>query len=101
MASRRPPRKGSGVNRSTTSNCTPGNASSPAATALPDAAAILPENTIAAQPRWYWAAAGVVTIALVPLLFASTIGHLVKMWNAEPDYSHGFLVAPFAALMLW
>jgi len=68
---------------------------------MPGAAANSPANTIAAQPRWYWAAAGLVTVALVPLLFGSTISSLVKAWNTEQDYSHGFLVAPFAVLMLW
>jgi exosortase len=31
----------------------------------------------------------------------STISELVGQWNTQPDYSHGFLVAPFAAYLLW
>ena len=27
--------------------------------------------------------------------------YLVNRWNTEPDYSHGFLVAPLALLFLW
>jgi exosortase len=31
----------------------------------------------------------------------STLGELVSAWNDNPDYSHGFLVAPLAAFFLW
>jgi exosortase len=33
--------------------------------------------------------------------FGPTVQGLIKTWDAEPDYSHGFLVPPFAAIMLW
>lgn len=46
-------------------------------------------------------AAGLATSLLFLWLFGPTIGHLIGVWNTEQDYSHGFLVAPFAALMLW
>ena len=29
------------------------------------------------------------------------LGELVRAWNTEPDYSHGFLVIPLAVLFLW
>jgi exosortase len=31
----------------------------------------------------------------------STLVKLVETWNQEPDYSHGFLVAPLALFILW
>ncbi|MBN2021549.1 MAG: exosortase/archaeosortase family protein [Pirellulales bacterium] len=30
-----------------------------------------------------------------------TLVILVQAWENQPDYSHGFLVAPFAAILLW
>jgi exosortase len=30
-----------------------------------------------------------------------TLAGLVRAWNREPDYSHGFLVAPLAVFFLW
>jgi exosortase len=30
-----------------------------------------------------------------------TLVGLVQSWNREPDYSHGYLVGPFAAYLLW
>jgi len=33
-------------------------------------------------------------------LFGPTLRSLIHVWNTEPDYSHGFLVVPLAALML-
>jgi exosortase len=33
--------------------------------------------------------------------FGTTLRSLIHVWNTEPDYSHGYLVSPFAALMLW
>lgn len=39
--------------------------------------------------------------ALIAVFFGQTIGHLANRWAGEPDYSHGFLVAPFAAYLLW
>jgi exosortase len=34
-------------------------------------------------------------------VFSSKLIQLVETWNREPDYSHGFLVPPIAALFLW
>jgi exosortase len=51
--------------------------------------------------RSYWAATGLVTGMLALWLFAPTLRSLAHVWNTEPDYSHGYLVAPFAVLMLW
>jgi exosortase len=45
-------------------------------------------------------------LVLVPLAclvwaFGSTLLDLVAMWHSSEQYSHGFLVPPFAALLLW
>ena len=34
-------------------------------------------------------------------LFGPTLRSLVQVWNTESDYSHGYLVAPFAVVILW
>ncbi len=38
---------------------------------------------------------------LVTAIYYKVIGKLVLDWYADPDFSHGFLVAPFAAFVLW
>lgn len=38
---------------------------------------------------------------LVTALYYKVIGKLVLDWYTNPDFSHGFLVAPFAAFLLW
>jgi len=52
-------------------------------------------------PRGYWLAVGLATSSLLFWLFGPTIDGLASVWNSEQDYSHGFLVAPFATLLLW
>jgi exosortase len=53
------------------------------------------------SPRGYWLAAGLTVTFLLAWLYWPTIVGLISVWNTEQDYSHGFLIAPFAALMLW
>src|SRR5262245_3252978 len=67
----------------------------------PASAADPARGTIANFPRWYWISGGLVTTLLMLWQFQPTIAGLVKVWNSEQDYSHGYLVAPFAALLLW
>lgn len=38
---------------------------------------------------------------IVTALYYKVIGKLVMDWYTNPDFSHGFLVAPFAAFLLW
>ncbi|MBI3864319.1 MAG: exosortase/archaeosortase family protein [Planctomycetia bacterium] len=64
-------------------------------------AAAVPGSAADEQSRGYWLAAALVVGGLGAWMFWPTIADLVAVWNAEPDYSHGFLVAPFAATMLW
>jgi exosortase len=42
-------------------------------------------------------------LPLAALLWAygSTLGELVRRWAGDPQYSHGYLVPAFAALLLW
>ncbi|MEJ2211041.1 MAG: archaeosortase/exosortase family protein, partial [Anaerolineae bacterium] len=49
--------------------------------------------------------AGIVASALIAgllgLLLYPAGGWLVRSWLVNPYYSHGFLIAPFAALIAW
>ena len=40
-------------------------------------------------------------IVVVVAVYYQVIGKLVLDWYANPDFSHGFLVPPFAAFLLW
>jgi exosortase len=42
-----------------------------------------------------------VLIALTLVMYGPILGHLVKNWWQNPDYSHGFLVPVFAGYVLW
>jgi len=66
-------------------------------TAVPAAKAL----TIADVPVSYWYGVAAIAIALLVWMYKPTLENLVAAWNAEEDYSHGYLVAPFAVLMLW
>ena len=54
---------------------------------------------IRALPAAFWAA--LVVVAAVGLSYAPNLAYLVGIWWSEPNYSHGFLVAPIAAAILW
>lgn len=45
-------------------------------------------------------AAGLVGAAIIAS-FAPSFVELVRKWEGDPNYSHGWLVAPIAALILW
>ena len=65
-----------------------------------DAVAAPPEAWDRKRLLTLWAGAGVLAVAFV-WSYWTTLGWLVDSWNRDPDYSHGFLVAPFAAYLLW
>ena len=48
-----------------------------------------------------WLPAAVVGVALVAFAYLPNILSLVKVWENEPNYSHGFLVVPIAIVILW
>src|SRR4051794_20606938 len=50
-------------------------------------------------PPGVWAAA-VMTAALAAS-YAPSVRWLMYTWESDPAYSHGFLVAPIAAMILW
>lgn len=52
--------------------------------------------------RGYWAGgiAGIFCAAIV-WAYWPTLVHLASEWERQPDYSHGFLVAPIALAFLW
>src|SRR5437764_3013903 len=45
-------------------------------------------------------AAGLVAVALVAS-YAPNVLDMAATWNSDPNYSHGFLVAPIALAILW
>jgi len=48
-----------------------------------------------------WLLAGIALAAVVMLFFGNSVGALAHRWIHEQDYSHGFLVPPFALYLLW
>lgn len=48
-----------------------------------------------------WLPSALVGAALVAFAYAPNILSLVTIWNNEPNYSHGFLVIPIAAVIFW
>jgi exosortase len=48
-----------------------------------------------------WLAAMLVVGIAFALGFWPTLVELVSVWQRQPDYSHGFLVAPIALFVLW
>jgi exosortase len=39
--------------------------------------------------------------AAIFLLYSSVLSYLIKQWYTDPNYSHGFLVLPFSAYLVW
>src|SRR5262249_6095679 len=94
MASRRNRERSPNLGRSQEAQAA-GPVSIPAGTPLPSG------PCAGEQSRTYWIATGIVACLTFWLLFDSTITSLIRSWSDEQDYSHGFLVVPFAVLLLW
>ena len=47
------------------------------------------------------AVAGLIVIGLAIWTYLPTLHLFVYRWTTEPDYVHGYLVIPFAAVLLW
>jgi exosortase len=63
-----------------------------------------PESTPSLVNATYWKLASACGAALMGVMVWSywpTLQEVVAAWNSQPDYSHGFLVAPLAVLFLW
>jgi exosortase len=56
---------------------------------------------IARRPQWETSIACAVLSAAFLWANWASLGELVATWDREPDYSHGYLVGPIAALILW
>ena len=52
------------------------------------------------HPAMPWLAAGTAIIALLLVLLPSAIG-IVGTWNSSQSYTHGYLVLPISAWLLW
>src|SRR6185312_11897398 len=50
--------------------------------------------------RRAWTAAVLVSAAAV-LVYFPVLSSLARQWASDENYSHGFLVAPFAAFLMW
>jgi exosortase len=101
MASRQSQRKQERLNRPLKPGAGAGTGAGLEAAAAPAAPRPAAGPAAGDLPRWYWAAAGLISAVLVAVLFGPTLARLAGVWNKEPDYSHGFLVPPIAALLLW
>ena len=66
-----------------------------------DAAAPARELTAWSGPTPLAAVAGGLLAAAFAWSYWPTLVDLVATWNREADYSHGFLVVPFAVYLLW
>jgi len=48
-----------------------------------------------------WLPSALLGAALIAFAYGPNILSLITVWNTEPNYSHGFLVVPIAALIFW
>jgi len=55
---------------------------------------------VPSRPEWF-VCSGAVLLALFVWAWWPTLLELVRAWNREPDYSHGYFVAPLALVFLW
>lgn len=52
------------------------------------------------RPAWF-VCSGAVLLAMFVWAWWPTLVDLVQAWNGQPDYSHGYFVAPLALVFLW
>jgi len=52
------------------------------------------------MPRRSVVAAGLISAAIV-VVYSPTISSLVRQWASDENYSHGFLIVPFALWFVW
>jgi exosortase len=50
---------------------------------------------------WPWLAGATALIAVLAWSYGPMFIALARRWYRDPDYTHGFLVVPFAVLLLW
>jgi exosortase len=59
------------------------------------------DPTVRQHLRWAKFLGAGVLLCVFVWAYWPTLAAVVATWNREPDYSHGFLVVPLAALFLW
>jgi len=70
-------------------------------TEQPDVAIGTPDEPAVGPHSWAWRAMAAVVAASFLWAYWPTLVELVRVWDREPDYSHGFLVIPLALYFLW
>jgi len=58
------------------------------------------DKTLGSSRNAWWIAAGVIFAAFL-YSYWPTVGELVRTWDTQADYSHGYLVVPMALIILW
>lgn len=48
-----------------------------------------------------WIPEAIAVVVCLVFAYAPNLLYLITIWNNEPNYSHGFLVAPIALVILW
>jgi exosortase len=51
--------------------------------------------------RWARAAVWLPVLALLGLAYAPNLAELARTWSRNPNYSHGYMVAPVALFLFW
>lgn len=73
---------------------------------LKDSRAVSPVRTEAAKTvspvsQSWLIVSGICALLAVTWAYWSTLLEMVRQWEQQPDYSHGYLVIPIAAIFLW
>ena len=59
-----------------------------------------PESAVG-NSRYVTLAAAAVLTVIMAITYWSAVAALVRRWYGDPDYTYGFLVPIFAAVLLW
>lgn len=62
---------------------------------------VLPASPPRAVDRRVWSAAAAALTLVLAWAYWPTWSELVRAWEREPDYSHGYVVVPVALLLAW
>ena len=55
------------------------------------------ESSYTPRPLWYLVLFGILAV----ILYSSTLMELAALWARNEDYSHGFLIVPVSAYLVW
>jgi exosortase len=73
----------------------------PRTDAPPAMSTALPAPRTVAPAPWLWWGSLAVAAGLVLALFGPTFLLLVRLWDVDQNYSHGYLVAPLSLVFAW